>query len=74
MWLRHLWRRNFRRSESRIGITRALRRELDKLPPGNFLTIRAEDGVEFTIINTDDLMHIIELANLKSNAVSERVI
>lgn len=49
-----------------IGFTRALRKELDELAPGQALRLTAPDGSQFTIMNSDDFEHITKLARLKA--------
>lgn len=49
-----------------IGFTRALRLELDRLPPGQSLQVTAADGAEFTVMHADDFEHIIRLAGLRA--------
>lgn len=53
-----------------FGLTRALRQELDQLPPGQSLHLTSSDGTEFTIMHSDDFEHIVRLAGLKSTVTA----
>jgi hypothetical protein len=56
-----------------VGITKALRRDLDALPPGQSLKLTAQDGARVTIMQSDDFEHVTKLAGLVERPAHEPV-
>lgn len=57
-----------------IGFTKALRRSLDAMPPGQSLKLTAEDGAQFTIMHSDDFEHVAKLAGLVEKPARDSVL
>jgi hypothetical protein len=66
MTLKHIlcWFFHMPEPEPIVGFTKALRRCLDALPPGQSLKLTADDGAQFTVMHSDDFEHITRLAGL----------
>jgi hypothetical protein len=59
-----------KRQSPTFGITRGLLMDLEKMPPGESMTISSDNGSRFTVMHADDFDHIIGLAGLEAKPVS----
>jgi len=54
-----------------LGMTKALLRDLEEMPPGESMTLRNERGDRFTVMHADDFDHVIQLAGLVAKPVTK---